>query len=304
MKYPVLLTAPVLALAAAIALAQQPTVKPEMVEKVKSALPSEAPAKPKAKREVLVFSKTNGFRHSSIGIGVEAMRLLGEKTGAFNTTATEDENAFEPENLKKYDGVIFLNTTGDVFRPKDWPKDEAEKKAAQEKEAKLKQSLLDFVNSGKGLIGMHAATDTYGSWKEYQLLMGGTFGGHPWHERVGVKNIDPTNPVNKAFGGKDSEITDEIYQWKPGTFSTETHRVLLAMDTKNITNMDKKGTNGPDALYPITVMRNYGKGRTFYCSLGHREEIYWNPTILQHYLAGIQFALGDLEAEAAPKNVQ
>jgi type 1 glutamine amidotransferase len=149
---------------------------------------------------------------------------------------------------------------------------------------------------------MHSATDTYGSWSEYQKLMGGTFGGHPWHESVGVKVVDVENPVNKVFNKTDFKITDEIYQWKPGTFSPDTHRVILAMDNAN-TNMKKGGTNGDNAVYPISVMRNYGKGRVYYCSLGHREEIFWNPTILQHYLAGIQFALGDLEANAEPKNV-
>lgn len=284
---------PLAALIGTLALAQQ--AKPDMVEKVKASLPKAAPAKPKAKRSVLVFSKTMGFRHSSIPIGIESMKLMGESTGAFTVTATEDENAFEPDNLKQYDGVIFLNTTGDVFKTKG-AQDDA-------KEARLKQSLLDFVNGGKGLIGMHAATDTYANWKEYHDMMGGVFSGHPWHERVGIKNNDPTSPINKIFGGKDTEIVDEMYQWRVGSFSTDNHRVLLSLDTKNITNMNKRGTNGPDALYPVTVTRQYGKGRVFYCSLGHREEIYWNPVILEHFLAGIQFALGDLEAPADPKNI-
>lgn len=303
MKYSPLILFALASLAGTFACAQAPPFKPEMAEKVKAALPTETPAKPKSKRQLLVFSKTNGFRHSSIGIGIEAMRLMGEKTGAFTITATEDENAFEPDNLKKYDGVMFMNTTGAVFLPKAMPTDEAGKKAALEKETRLKQSLVDFVKGGKGLMGIHAATDTYGNWTEYHDMMGGVFSGHPWHERVGIKNTDPTNVINKAFDGKDSEITDEIYQWKVGSFSTDNHRVLLALDTKNITNMNKGGTNGPDALYPMTVLRKYGEGRVYYCSLGHREEIFWNPVILKHYLAGIQFALGDLTAESAPGNI-
>lgn len=293
MKKYLSITLPIVALIGTLALAQQ--AKPDMVEKVKASVPKAAPTKPKAKRSVLVFSKTMGFRHSSIPIGIESMKLMGESTGAYTVTATEDENAFEPDNLKQYDGVIFLNTTGDVFKTKGAQDDV--------KEARLKQSLLDFVNGGKGLIGMHAATDTYANWKEYHDMMGGVFSGHPWHERVGIKNTDPTSPINKIFGGKDTEIVDEMYQWRVGSFSTDNHRVLLTLDTKNITNMNKRGTNGPDALYPVTVTRQYGKGRVFYCSLGHREEIYWNPVILEHFLAGIQFALGDLDAPADPKNI-
>ncbi len=276
--------------------------KPDMIEKVKAALPSEPAAKPKKQHQVLVFSKTNGFRRSSIEIGIETMKRLGEKTGAFTVTATEDDSAFEADSLKKYDAVIFLNTTGEVFRPKDKPADAAAQKVADERETRLKQNLVDFVSGGKGIVGMHSATDTYHNWKEFHDMMGGVFSAHPWHEKVGIKNLDPENPVNKAFNGKGFEITDEIYQWKPGSFSTDNHRVLLALDNEK-TNMKKGGTNGPDALYPVSVLRQYGKGRAFYCSLGHREEIYWNPAVLQHYLAGIQFALGDLPAEAAPKNV-
>jgi type 1 glutamine amidotransferase len=299
MKFSLLLTLPLFTLTTAWS---QKVAAPDQVEKVKAALPATPAAKPKAKHEVLVFSKTNGFRHSSIELGVEAMKLLGEKTGVFNVTATEDESVFEPDSLKKFAAVIFLNTTGELFRPKDFKGSGEEKKAMTEREERLKKALLEFVNNGKGVIGFHSATDTFSDWKDYHDMMGGVFGGHPWHEKIGVQNVDPSNPINKAFNQTNFDITDEIYQWKPGSFSTDNHRVLLAID-KAKTNMEKGGTNGKDALYPISVMRKYGKGRCFYCSLGHREEIYWNTTILQHYLAGIQFALGDLEAEAAPKNV-
>lgn len=293
MKFRIALTLPALALTSVLLLAQQPKVSQEMIDKVKAALPA-APAAPvKGPREVLVFSRTNGFRHSSIEVGVESMKMLGDKTGAFKVTATEDESIFTPDNLKKFDAIIFLNTTGECLKPKD---------GDAAKENTHKSALLEFVKGGKGLVGMHSATDTYANWPEYQEMMGGTFSGHPWHEKVGVKNVDPDHPINKVFGSKGFDITDEIYQWKPGSFSTARHRVLLALDTA-ATDMNKGGTNGKDALYPISVMRNYGQGRTFYCSLGHREEIFWNPQILQHYLAGIQFALGDLQAEAAPGNV-
>ncbi len=299
MKFTLLLTLPFLTLSTAWS---QKVAAPDQIEKVKANLPAAPAAAPKSKHEVLVFSKTNGFRHSSIELGVEAMKLLGEKTGAFHVTATEDDAAFEPESLKKYAAVIFLNTTGELFRPKEAGKTDEEKKAIDAREVLLKKSLLDFVNGGKGVIGMHSATDTFPGWKEYHDMMGGVFGGHPWHEKIGVKNVDPSNVLNASFQNKDFEITDEIYQWKPGSFSTANHHVLLAMDNAH-TNMDKNGTNGKDALYPISVARNYGTGRCFYCSLGHREEIYWNTPIMQHYLAGIQFVLGDLPAPVAPQNV-
>src|SRR5688500_12415574 len=87
-----------------IALAEDITaqVKPEVREKIQAALPDAAPAKPQKERKVLIFTKTNGFRHESIPVGVLSLTLVGEQTGAYAATHTEDESAFEPENLKQF----------------------------------------------------------------------------------------------------------------------------------------------------------------------------------------------------------
>lgn len=267
----------------------QPVPEAE-IAKIQAALPKEAPAKPKQARKVLVFSKTAGFRHSSIETGVDAMTRMGKATGAFEVTATEDDSIFEPEKLKEFDAVIMLNTTGEIFKSQE-----------AGREDRLKNSLVEFVKGGKGLVGMHSATDTYKNWKEYNDMMGGAFAGHPWHEKVRVKNLDPTHPLTKAFGGKNFEVTDEIYQFRKDTASPDERRMLLSLSGE-VENTGK-GNRGKDGLYAISWCDEYGKGRIFYCSLGHREEIYWNPAVLQHYLAGIQFALGDLDADATPKKV-
>jgi type 1 glutamine amidotransferase len=285
--------------AASLVLAQDITaqVKDDVRQKIEAALPESAPAKPRQERKVLIFSKTNGFRHGSIPVGVLSLKMLGEKTGAYIAQHTEDESAFEPENLQQYDAVIMLNTTGDIFRPKDLPQDPAERKKAEEREERLKKSLADFVKSGKGLAGTHSATDTYHNWKEYNRMMGGTFAGHPWHEEVPIKNLDPENPLNKAFEEKGFRVTDEIYQFRPDTALPSDRRILLSLDPDQ---MDLSKGNRQDGLYPVSWLATYGEGRTFYCSLGHRDEIYYNPKVLQHYLAGFQYVLGDLEADATP----
>src|SRR5207244_5618815 len=123
---------------------------------IEKARPDKAPATPKKARKLLVFSKTAGFRHSSIPVGVRALTLMGDKTGAYTVYATEDESIFEPEKLKMFDAVFMLNTTGDCLRPKSGSKEEA-----KDREEMLKKSLADFVAGGKGLIGTHSATDTY-----------------------------------------------------------------------------------------------------------------------------------------------
>jgi type 1 glutamine amidotransferase len=282
---------------AADELAQKLNVKPAVVEKIKAALPDKAPAQPKRPHKVLIFSKTNGFRHSSIPVGTVALTLLGEKTGAFHAVHSEDDAMFEPDTLKQFDAVIMLNTTGDLFRPKNLPTDPKEKAAALAREERLKDSLVDFVKRGGGLVGMHSATDTYHKWGEYNRMMGGTFAGHPWHMAVPVMNLAPNHPLNEMFKGEGFQITDEIYQFRNDTALPTERKMLLALDASK---MDLSKGSRSDGLYPISWVSTYGQGHTFYCSLGHRDEIYYNPAVLRHYLAGIQYALGDLAADATP----
>ncbi|MFT5126574.1 MAG: type 1 glutamine amidotransferase [Rhodothermales bacterium] len=259
-------------------------------EKLEAAIPKDA-AKPKKDRKVLIFTKTAGFRHGSIATAIVALTQLGEKTGAYTATHSEDEAMFEPESLQTFDAVFMINTTGDIFRSKKNPD--------KEREERLKKSLVDFVKGGGGLAGTHSATDTYKKWKEYNDMMGGAFAGHPWHMDVPIANLAPTHILNAAFNGEGFTVNDEIYQFRNDTAAASDRKMLLALDA----DWDgiKKGKRD-DGLFAISWCREYGDGRTFYCSLGHRDEIYWNPTVLQHYLAGFQYVLGDIDADATPGN--
>lgn len=297
------LIAPLIAVGAILALLGLPAssddeLNQQHVAHVNEHVPTTAPAEPKEERKVLIFSKTNGFRHSSIEIGAYALALMGEKTGAYSSVHTEDESWFEPAKLAEFDAVIFLNTTGDVFRPREWPEDPAEREAARQREEELKASLVEYVKGGGGLVGIHSATDTYHGWREYLDMMGGRFAGHPWHERVRLRNLEPEHPVNLPFDGEDFDVTDEIYQFTEDTADRAERRMLLALSGE-IEDLGK-GRYGDDGFYPISWVRSYGEGRNFYCSLGHREEIFWNPVVMAHYLAGIQYAMGDLDAVDDP----
>ena len=278
----------------------QAKVNPQEIEKIKAALPDKAPAKPKAKRKVLIFSKTNGFRHGSIAIGAQSLTMLGAKTGAYTAVHSEDEAMFEKDTLNKFDLVIMLNTTGEIFKPhknkfKNMTADEKNK--AYDREDRLKANLVAFVKSGKGLAGTHSATDTYKRWTDYNEMMGGAFAGHPWHMDVPIANLAPNHPLNKVFAKKGFSVKDEIYQFRDDTNSPKDRKILLSLDPK--WDGIKKGKR-KDGLFAISWIRTYGDGRTFYCSLGHRNEIYYNPVVLKHYLAGFQYAMGDLDADATP----
>jgi type 1 glutamine amidotransferase len=279
-------------------------VNEQTKDKIDKALPDKAFAKPKQQRHLLIYSKTLGFRHGSIPAGTAAIKMLGEKTGAWTAEHSEDPAMFDENRLAKFDAVLFLNTTGDCLAP-------TKEKLSPEEEATLekrKQNLLAFVKSGKGFAGFHSATDTFYSWKEYGDMIGGWFKNHPWHEKVPIKIDDAKSPLTSMFEPAGFEITDEIYQFAPKSasgkfqgyqpYSRTKVRVLLSLNAATFPNT-KKGER-PDMDYAISWIHEFGKGRVFYCALGHRDDIYWNPVVLKHYLAGLQYALGDLAADATP----
>ncbi len=285
-------------LAAVQGVAAQPA--PDAAERIRAAAPAQAFVQPKSPRKLLVFTLTRGFRHDSIPVGVRALEILGSQTGAYAAVHSEDPAVFEAESLRGFDAVCFLNTTGELFTPPEFERlTPPEQQAAREREARWKRNLLDFVESGGGFVGIHAATDTFYRWPEFGQLIGGYFDGHPWHEEVVLRNEEKDHPVNAGLEGKDLVITDEIYQFKE-PYSRRRQRVLLSLDTSKA-NLQKPGVHRTDGDFAVSWVRRAGQGRVFYCSLGHRPEVFWNPKVLRHYLAGIQFALGDLEAEASPR---
>lgn len=249
----------------------------EQLQKISDALPDQPTVEPAKPRKALIFWRCGGFFHGSIRVGNVALKMLGEETGAYDAVVSDDPSMFARDKLKQFDAVIFNNTTKVKL-------DEAQRKA-----------LLDFVREGKGIVGIHAATDNFYDWPEGAAMIGGLFAGHPWHERVAVKIDDPDHPVAAAFGKKGFYITDEIYQFRD-PYSRDALRVLLSLDMSKTPAKGRRDDND----YAVTWVQQVGKGRVFYCSLGHRDEIFWNAQVLQHYLDGIQYALGDLKADATP----
>lgn len=271
-------------------------------EKIAAALPKEAYAKPAKPRRMLVFSKTNGFRHASIATGKLAFTELGRTTGAFEAVISDNLDEFEESKLRGYDAVCFLSTTQSVFLPhpdelKSMPA--AEREAAHAKDARLKQNLMRFIKNGGGFVGIHAATDSCYEWAEYGKMINGFFDGHPWTADTPVSvKVEPgqeKHPLVAMFEGRNVEFKEEIYQLKDPYDSKAVH-MLLRLDTEK-TDMTRNGIKRTDKDFGIAWARHWEKGRVFYCSLGHNHEIYWHPQVLRHYLAGIQWALGDYRVE-------
>jgi hypothetical protein len=257
------------------------------IEKIAAALPSKAVVEAKP-RKMLVFWRCEGFFHGSIPVVNKALEMMGKKTGVYEVVITDDYSVFTPEKLKEFDAVCLNNTTGMKFDPKETPE--------------RCKALLDFVKSGKGIVGVHAATDNFKQWPEGEEMMGGKFTGHPWGggDTVAIKIDQPNHPLMAPFKGKGFKVKEEIYRTEPPLYSRSKQLVLMSLDMSDPATK-AKASKPSDEDTGISWVKNVGEGRVFYCSLGHNDEIFMNEAILRHYLAGIQFAFGDYKVDTKPK---
>mgnify|MGYP000969841567 CR=1 FL=1 len=268
-----------------------------------------------APKKVLVVTVTTGFRHSSISTAEKVLAQLAKESGKFtvefvqqpgnepqaprkpslpqNPTAEDTEKfktaeaefaskqkdyearleifrkaqadalkKLSKESLKTVHAVIFANTTGDLPLPDN-------------------QALIDWIRSGKAFIGMHSASDTFHGFRPFVDMLGGEFLTHGAQATVECQNQDPQHPACQHLG-KTWTVHDEIYIMK----SFERPRVSGVLGLNQHPNDKKPGD------YPIAWCRNFGKGRIFYTSLGHREDVWENPVYQKHILGGIHWALG------------
>ena len=282
------------------AAAEKRVLPDDEARKIASAVPRKATVEPAVPRRLLVFTLANGYYHQSIPDGAKAVELMGQRTGAFKATVSDDPAVFEPESLRQFDGICLVNALGEFFLPDNLEqRPAAEQETIRARDRRLKQNLVEYVRSGKGLASIHGGCYAFHQWSGFADLLGAAFDSHPWngHERIAVKVDDPGHPVVSAFGGHGFEIIDEGYQFKD-PYSRRQLRVLLSMD---LSRMDLQKTNlRPDHDFGLAWVKRFGEGRIFYCALGHNPEEYWNPALLQHFLDGIQFALGDLKADTTP----
>ena len=215
---------------------------------------------------VLVFSRTAGFRHTSIGPGLAAIRKLGQEN-AFAVDATEDASAFTSKNLGRYRAVVFLNTTGDVL------------------DATQQDDFERYIQAGGGYVGIHAATDTEYDWPWYNRLAGAYFASHPNNPNVRkgtFRVLDKNHPSTEGLPDR-IEREDEFYNFKsidPGI------KVLVDIDEKSY----EGGTNGD--RHPMSWYRDFDGGRSFYTNMGHTDETFAEPLFLRHLLGGLRYAMG------------
>jgi type 1 glutamine amidotransferase len=259
-------------------------VTDEALAKIEAAVPEKATRAPAKARKILVFWLCKGYYHESIPVTNKAIELMGKKTGAYDAVFSDDMNMFDAGKLAEFDAIAFNNTTKLEFN-----------------QPGQKEALMGFIKGGKGIIGIHAASDNFYTWPEAAEMIGGQFVAHPWTSGGvwAVKDYEPNHPLNAAFKGEGFKVKDEIYRQKKMS-EVENRRILLTLDMNDPATKSAKGAMESDNDMPISWIRDYGKGRIFYCGLGHNNEVFYRPAILQHELDGIQFALGDLKVDATP----
>ena len=273
------------------------------------AAPAKPSVRPKKPRRVLVWvtpphlMEKDPHKGYCIPYGTAAMEALARKTGAFEAVVSGDLATYLPENIRQFDAIVMNNSSGPWLTPTDaqMASDSFRRLGADKPtvEKALRKSLLDYVESGGGIMAYHFAIGANRHWPQFQELLGATFTGHPWNEEVGIKVEEPNHPLVAAFDGRDFRLADEIYQYG-APYDRARLRVLLSLDTAR-TNMGVKWIERKDNDFALAWVKTHGKGRIFYTSFGHRTELYWHPRLLRFYLDGIQFACGDLDAPTASR---
>lgn len=225
----------------------------------------------RAKKRLLVVSYTAGFRHEgAINSFDKVIAELAQKSGQFTVdycrTAEDVKRMMTPEALRQYDGVIFSNTTGNLGIPD------------------LK-AFLEWVKTGKAVIGIHAAADTYHDEPAFIELIGGEFLTHGAQCEVEVIVEDPKHPAMAHLAPR-FRVFDEIYHFKNNE-RAKLH-VLGSMDRHPPDGLPGAGQPGD---YLLIWCKPYGRGRVFYTGLGHREDVIESGWYKQHILGGIRWAL-------------
>ncbi|MDQ3460647.1 MAG: ThuA domain-containing protein, partial [Deinococcota bacterium] len=223
---------------------------------------------------VLMFTRTEGFRHGSIETAHEVMERLAEERG-FAVTITEDATVFTDDNLAQYDVIMFGVTTGSVLQP-------------QQREA-----MIRFIRGGGGFVGVHSASDTHYDWEWYGDLVGAYFNGHP----PGTQNArlvveDPVHPSVAHLGGE-LEINDEWYFWDANP--REGVHVLMTLDRSSHPVLAGFAAGDPEADHPVTWCHPYQGGRSWYTALGHPDWVWEDERFQEMLMGGILWTARQVE---------
>ncbi len=213
-------------------------------------------------KRILLFSKTTKFRHKSIEDAIKAFQQLGQRYH-FSTYSTEDAKHFTAKNLKQYDAIVFISTTGSLFNKTQ------------------RDAFKQYIQNGGGFMGIHGSSGGEGRWPWFVKLQGATFKSHGKIQAATVtKVLSPALKINRL--PNNFQFTDEWYNFN--RLSDKRIDVLL-VDEKTF----KGGKHGE--YHPIAWYQEFDGGRSFYTALGHKSEAYYHPIMQTHLLDGLAFVV-------------
>lgn len=251
-------------------------------------------------KKILFFTKSSGFQHGPItrkdgqlGLAERILTDIGKEHG-FEVVASKDGRLFNPDQIGQWDGFAFY-TTGDLTTPG------GDKNPPMTAEGE--KAFYDALAGGKGFIGMHSATDTFGHFgarsqggdDPYIKMIGAEFIKHGPQQVAKMEIVDGSFPGLKdgfATHGGSFTINDEWYALKH--FQDDLH-VILVQSTAGM-----KGDVYQRPNYPATWARPFGKGRVFYTSMGHREDVWENPMYQGLLLGALAWSTGKVDADVTP----
>ncbi|MBL7115668.1 MAG: ThuA domain-containing protein [Kiritimatiellae bacterium] len=265
-------------------------VTPEWTAKIEKIAPEKPAAKVKKERKALIFSVMTGYKHWVTPHTAELLKVLGNKSGAYEAVESDDVNMFAPENIKQFDIIILNNNCSDrKKRDMFWDITKDEKKAAM-----LEKSLIDHIGGGAGLVSIHGAITMQNNSMEFSKMVGGSFDRHPKQQEVICKLVNPDHPIIKPFKGQTFVHVDEPYLFK-NAYNDMNFLPLMEMDVSKLQGYKDNGIK----RY-VAWIKKHKKGRVFYCSPSHNAQSFENPEMLQFILNGIQYAAGDLKCDDSP----
>jgi type 1 glutamine amidotransferase len=253
---------------------------------IRDSSPRQALAEPKKVRKLLVIDlcPQGGFYHRTIPYANFALQLMAKNTGAFEPIFNNDLDNLKYPKIKEYDAVFLNNVVGPVFNDPD-----------------VINGLIRFVREGGGVAAIHGSTFASTDVPEYGELLGATSAPHRALEAAMLKIDDPNSPIMKQFEGHDIAYVDELYHFPPsGPYSREKLHVLMSIDIAKSGPPPPALAVRPDNDYGLVWIKSYGNGRVFNCALGHTVLLFGTPQMAQMILNGIQFVLGDLDADTTP----
>ncbi|MFC3414812.1 ThuA domain-containing protein [Algoriphagus hitonicola] len=271
--------------------------------KIQNLAPEKSTFKSSGKKKVLIFSLHTGFEHWVIPHTEEMLKIIGQKSGIFEMVASKNIEEFEAGNLENYDAIILNNTCSKPdHRNLFWDKlreESNEDSVILMKEAlQLEKNLLDYVANGGGLMVLHGGITTQNSSTEFGKLIGGSFDYHPPQQNFRVYLEDPEHPLVQAFPKEGFEHIDEPYFYK-NAYDKGDFKPLLYFKNSEIEKQRNGQTDPREKIY-VAWIRSEGDGKVFYASPSHNAQSFENPDLLQFYLDGMQYVIGDVECDETP----